>query len=165
MTPRTSPSHGEPLQRGGAPALPEEVVKLNREDRRRLPKVLGPADAANVVRILVCPEHHEGQLVLALDWSGQVCGAEFRCPCEACRDELLVDGSQLAALTTALGGIELVLATFVDDEQLAPTAADVARFEGLRVECADESVELLDHLLFSGHRWRSICKVSVARGA
>jgi hypothetical protein len=140
-------------------------VKLNREDRRRLPKVLGPGDAANVVRILVCPEHHEGQLLIALDWSGQVCGAELRCPCDACRDELLVDGNQLAALTTALGGIELVLVTFVEDEQLAPAAADVARFEGLRVECADESVELLDHLLFSGHRWRSICEISVARGA
>jgi hypothetical protein len=161
----TSPDHGAPKHGRGAPALPEEAVNLNREDRRRLPKVLGPDDAAHVVRILVCPEHHEGQLVLALDSSGQVCGAEFRCPCDACRDELLVDGTQLAALTAALGGIELVLVTFVDDEQLAPAPADVARFEGLRVECAGESVELLDHLLFSGHRWRSICEVSVARGA
>jgi hypothetical protein len=165
MAPRTSPDHGPPQHVGSAPVLPEEVMKLNREDRRRLPKVLGPDDAANVVRILVCPEHHEGQLVIALDWSGQVCGAEFRCPCDACRDELLIDGSQVAALTTALGGIELVLVTFVEEEQLAPTAADVARFEGLRVECADDGVELLDHLLFSGHRWRSICEVSVARGA
>lgn len=140
-------------------------MKLNREDRHRLPKILGPGDAAEVVRILVCPEHHEGQLLLVLDWSGQVCGAEFRCPCEACGDELLADGHALADLTVELGGIELVLVTFVDDEQLAPTTADVARFEGLRVECDGESVALLDHLLFSGHRWRSVCEVSVARGA
>jgi hypothetical protein len=140
-------------------------VRLNREERRRLPKVLGPDDAARVVQMLVCPDHHEGQLVVALDWSGEVCGAELRCPCERCRDELLDDGRALATVTVELGGIELVLATFVDDTRLAPSVADVARFEGLALECAGEGVPLLDHLLFSGHQWRSVREVSVGLGA
>ncbi|HEY8216033.1 MAG TPA: hypothetical protein VIH82_02795 [Acidimicrobiia bacterium] len=140
-------------------------MRLNREERRRLPKVLGPHDAARVVQALVCPEHHEGQLVLALDWTGRLCGAEFRCPCEVCRDEPLIDGRDLADLTAALGGIELVLATFVEDAHLAPSVADVARFEGLGLECTGAGVELLDHLLFSGHRWRSVREVSVGLGA
>jgi hypothetical protein len=136
---------------------------FNRKGRRELPKVLGPGDAARVVRILVCPEHHEGQLVVALDWSGEVCGAELVCPCEQCRDRLLDTGDDIAELVHNLGGLEAVLVTFVEDDQLAPTAADVARFEGLRVECASHAVELLDHLLFSGHRWRSVCEASVGR--
>ena len=144
---------------------PEEAVRLNHEDRRKLGKVLGPDDAAAAVRTLVCPDHHEGQLVLALDWSGDVCGGEFRCPCDACRDELLSDGRQLADLTISLGGLEVVLVTFVDDCRLEPTPADVARFEGLRVECEVEGVELLDHLLFSGHRWRSVREVSAGLDA
>jgi hypothetical protein len=138
---------------------------LNREEQHRLPKVLGPADAARVVQMLVCPEHHEGQLVVALDWSGHVCGAELRCPCEMCGDELLHDGRALAAVTAELGGIELVLTTFVESTQLVPSIADVARFEGLGLECAGEGVGLLDHLLFSGHRWRSVREVSVGLDA
>ena len=138
-------------------------MRLDREDRRHLPKVIGPDDAAHVVRLLVCPDHHEGQLLLALDWSGRVCDAELLCPCDACGDDLLTDGAELASRTTDLGGIEAVLVTFVDDEQLEPSVADVARFEGFRVECDREEVELLDHLLFSGHRWRSVREVSVGR--
>jgi hypothetical protein len=140
-------------------------VRLNREERRRLPKVLGPEDAARVVQILVCPDHHEGQLVLALDWTGAVCGAAFHCPCDVCGDELLDDGGALAALTVDLGGIELVLATFVEDVHLSPSVADVARFEGLCLECEDAGVELVDHLLFSGHRWRSVRRISAGLDA
>jgi hypothetical protein len=140
-------------------------VRLNREDRRRLPKVIGPEDAARAVQMLVCPAHDEGQLVLALDWAGNVCGAEFRCPCDLCRDEQLVDGRALADLTAHLGGIELVLVTFVEPPHLAPSVADVARFEGVSLECEAEGVTLLDHLLFSGHRWRSVREVSVGRDA
>jgi hypothetical protein len=140
-------------------------VRLNREERRRLPKVLGPDDAARVVQILVCPDHHEGQLVLALDWTGAVCGAVFNCPCDACGDELVDDGATLAALTAELGGIELVLATFVDDEHLSPSVADVARFEGMRLECEAAGVGLVDHLIFSGHRWRSVRRVSAGLDA
>jgi hypothetical protein len=138
-------------------------VRLNREDRRRLPKVLGAEDAARAVQMLVCPEHHEGQLVLALDWAGRVCGAEFRCPCDLCRDEQLVDGTALADLTARLGGIELVLVTFVEAPRLAPSVADVARLEGLTLECDAEGVTLLDHLLFSGHRWRSVRAAGAGR--
>jgi hypothetical protein len=141
------------------------MPKFNRQGRRELTKVLGPDDAAEVVRILVCPDHHEGQLLLALDWSGEVCGAEFRCPCERCDDEPLTDGAQVAERAVELGGLEVVLVTFVDDDRLAPSTADVARFEGLRVECDDHGIELLDHLLFSGHRWRSVCEISVAGDA
>jgi len=140
-------------------------MRLNREDRRRLRKVIGPDDAAEVVRTLVCPDHHEGQLVLALDWSGTVCGGELRCACEGCRDELLTEGATLADLIADLGGLEAVLVTFVDDDHLEPSPADVARFEGLCVECDAGGVELLDHLLFSGHRWRSVREVSAGLDA
>jgi hypothetical protein len=94
-----------------------------------------------------------------------VCGGEFRCPCNACREELLSNGHELADLVLDLGGIEAVLVTFVDDDHREPSAADVARFEGLRVECDDDGVELLDHLLVSGHRWRSVREVSVGLDA
>jgi hypothetical protein len=140
-------------------------MSLNRDERRRLPKVLDPADAAAVVRALVCPEHHEGQLVLALDWSGRVCDIELRCPCDRCGDELLDDGASLATVIIELGGDEGILVTFVDDERLEPRPADVARLEGLRVECRRVDVELLDHLLFSGHRWRSVRDLSAGRAA
>ena len=55
----------------------------------------------------------------------------------------------------------VVLVTFVDDERIAPSPADVARYEGLVLECADEGVALLDQLLMSGHRWRSVGEVSL----
>jgi len=123
--------------------------------------VRGMADAAAVVKALVCDEHHEGQLIFGLDETGHVCGAVFSCPCDACQDEILEDPDELVDLAWAMGADDIVLATFVRRERLAPSAADVARFEGLRVECAADDVRLLDHLLFSGHQWRSIAEVSL----
>jgi hypothetical protein len=134
--------------------------KYSRAERRRLPTVDGPDDAVAVITALVCDEHVVGQLLVGLDERGQVCGAAFTCPCDACRDIVRTDAEALAAVADRLDAFEIVLATFVEPERIAPTAADVARFEGLRVECRTLGIELLDHILMSGHRWRSVREVS-----
>jgi DNA repair protein RadC len=130
----------------------------------RLPRVRGVDDAAQVVKQLVCDDHTEGQLIIGLDESRSVCGAVFNCPCDGCRDEMLEDPVELVDLADAMRADDLVLVTFVPLGRLAPTAADVARFEGLRVECRDQGAMLLDHLLFSGHRWRSVAEVGLSAG-
>jgi hypothetical protein len=137
----------------------------DRHTRRRVPRVHGSADAAEVVKRLVCDEHTEGQLIFGIDESGRVCGAVFNCPCDACQDEIVNRAEGLVDLAVAMRAEALVLATFVVTDQLAPTPAEVARFEGLRLECADHDVRLVDHLLFSGHRWRSVGELSVGHDA
>jgi hypothetical protein len=127
---------------------------------KQLPKIRGLDDAIAIVKQLVCDEHTEGQLVLGVDWAMRLCGATFRCPCERCRVDPMTDAEELMAYAVDLGARELLLVTFVEPERLAPTAADIARFEGLRVECDELDVELLDHVLMSGHRWRSIRELS-----
>jgi hypothetical protein len=134
--------------------------KYSRAERRQLPTVDSPDDAAKVIKALVCDEHVVGQLLVGLDDLGQVCGAAFTCPCDACRDIVRSDAKALVAVADRMGAAELVLSTFVEPERVAPTAADVARFEGLRVECRAHGIELLDHILMSGHRWRSVREVS-----
>jgi hypothetical protein len=119
-------------------------------------------DAVAVVKELVCDEHTQGQLIVGLDESGHVAGAVFNCPCDACGDEVLRDPEDLIDLALAMEADELFLVTFVEPDRLTPTAADVARYEGLRVECLHEDVLLLDHFLFTGHRWRSVAEVSLS---
>jgi hypothetical protein len=138
------------------------MVKRGRSRRRELGRVDHLGDAVRVVKDLVCDEHTQGQLILGLDDERHVAGAVFNCPCDGCCDEVLEDPEDLVDLADAMDADELVLVTFVEADRLAPTAADVARFEGLRVECLSEDVLLLDHLLFTGHRWRSVAEVSLS---
>lgn len=128
--------------------------------RRRCPthkdstlRVRGPDDAAALVRLVVRDEYHEGELVIALDAKRWPLGVGVRGPGV---DQPSVDASQLIDLADELRSLDLLLVTFVDDDALAPSCADVARYEGLRVGCAAAGIELLDHLLMSGHRWRSV---------
>ena len=130
-----------------------------------LPEIHSVDDAVAIVRDLVCDEHTEGQLVLGIDWRLRLCGATFRCPCDRCAVEPLTDATDLVEFAEGLGASELVLVTFVEPGRLTPTAADLARFEGLRVECTDDDIELLDHLLMSGHRWRSMREISAGPAA
>jgi hypothetical protein len=134
--------------------------KYSRAERRQLPTIDGPDDAIAVIKAMVCDEHVVGQLLVGLDEHAHVCGAAFTCPCDACRDVVRTDADALTAVADRIGAVELVLTTFVEDGRFVPTAADVARFEGLRVECRALGVELLDHILMSGHRWRSVREVS-----
>jgi len=136
----------------------------SRAERRQMPIVRGPNDVVEIIKRLVCDEHTEGQLLLGIDSSMRLCGAAFNCPCTVCQDRIVNRADELLALADDMGAAELVLVTFVDDDRLTPTAADVARYEGLRVECLDDDVTLLDHLLFSGHRWRSVAEVSLSAG-
>jgi hypothetical protein len=136
--------------------------KYSHAERRTLPVVRGPNDVVEIVKHLVCDEHTEGQLLIGIDASMLLCGAAFNCPCDACQDPTANTADALVAVAEEMGAQELVLVTFVDDDRLAPTAADVARYEGLRVECLDNDVMLLDHLLFSGHQWRSVAEASWA---
>jgi hypothetical protein len=121
-------------------------------------KILGSEDAAEFVRELAL-DLHEGELVVALDWRAHVCGVATRLPRDGV-EHPEVDAEQLRLLAEELEALELVLLTFVADERLTPTAADVARLEGLRVECRALGVGIVDHLLCSGHRSRSVGAVS-----
>jgi hypothetical protein len=128
-------------------------------DRGRDLKILCAEDAAALLREAV-PDHlDEGELVLGLDWSARLCGIASRFPerdgpvPELCAEHLRLIAEELVAT-------ELVLVTFVEAERVTPTAADVARFEGLRVECRAVHVELFDHLLMAGQRWRSIAALT-----
>ena len=141
------------------------MAKRGCSRRRELGRVRGADDAAAVVKQLICDEHTEGQMVIGLDESLHACGVVFNCPCDRCGDVMIEDADGLADLAVALGADDLVLVAFVTPDRLAPTAADVARFEGLRVECMDEEILLLDHLFFSGHRWRSVMEISAGRDA
>ena len=122
-------------------------------------KILGPEDAAALLRDAVPVDQHDGEIVLGLDWRSRVCGIASRFPerdgpmPELCADQLRLIAEEVAAS-------ELVLVTFVVPGRVAPTAADVARFEGLRVELRAAHVELVDHLLMAGHRWRSIAELT-----
>jgi hypothetical protein len=134
----------------------------SRAQRRALPVIQGPNDAVEIVHALVCDEHTEGQLLLGIDTKCRLSGAAFNCPCEVCCDRIVRDAEELVTLADEMGAVDLVLVTFVELDRLAPTAADVARFEGLRIECREQGVLLLDHLLMSGHRWRSVAEVSLS---
>jgi hypothetical protein len=109
------------------------------------------------MKLLVCGTHHEGDFVLGLDDWDEFVGYSSR----DCRREWPpLSADQLIGIAAELRATALVLVTFVEDDRLAPTEADIARFEGLRLECADEGICLLDQLLMSGHRWRSVREVS-----
>jgi hypothetical protein len=138
------------------------MAKRGRSRRRELGRVEHVGDAVRIVKELVCDDHTQGQLIIGLDDECHVAGAVFNCPCDSCRDEVLEDPEELVDLADAMDADELILVTFVEPDRLVPTAADVARFEGLRVECMSEDVLLLDHLLFTGHRWRSVGAVSLS---
>jgi hypothetical protein len=122
-------------------------------------KILGAADAAALLRDAVPDDLHEGELVLGLDWAARLCGIASRFPQ---RDGPVpeLNAEHLCLIADEIGAIELVLVTFVDAGRVPPTAADVARFEGLRVECRAAHVGLVDHLLMAGHRWRSIAELT-----
>jgi hypothetical protein len=134
----------------------------SRAERRQMPVVRGPNDVVEIIKHLVCDDHTEGQLLIGIDETMHLSGAAFNCPCEVCQERAVGDASELVALADEMDATDLVLATFVDEGRLAPTAADVARFEGLRVECREQGVGLLDHLLFSGHQWRSVAEISLS---
>ncbi|MEX2267416.1 MAG: hypothetical protein WEA75_01885 [Acidimicrobiia bacterium] len=136
----------------------------SRAERRQMPIIRGPNDAVEIIKQLVCDEHTEGQLLIGIDDSMRLSGAAFNCPCDVCQERTAGDAGELVALADEMDATDLVLVTFVDEDRLAPTAADVARFEGLRVECLDQGVALLDHLLFAGHCWRSIAEVGLSAG-
>ena len=128
------------------------MAKRKCSTRQKQLRVRGPAAASALLRALVCDTHHDGEFVLALDDRDDFVGYASR----DCRQEWPpLDAGQLVDIADELRATAVVLVTFVHDERLSPTEADVARLEGLRLECADEGVCLLDHLLFSGHHWRS----------
>ena len=133
------------------------MAKRNCEHRIRATKVRGPDDAAALVRRLAPEGYHDGELVVALDVGREPVGVGVRGPHPECAS---VDAAQLINLADELRGLDLLLVTFVDDAALAPSTADVARYEGLRVGCASAGIDLLDHLLMSGHRWRSVREAS-----
>ena len=136
--------------------------KYSRTQREQIPLVRGPDDAIQIIRQLVCDEHTQGQLLIGIDAEMRLSGAAFSCPCETCCERPVTQPDELIALADEMEAVDLVLVTFVESDRLVPTAADVARYEGLRVECAAQGIMLLDHLLMAGHRWRSVAEVSIS---
>jgi len=134
------------------------MAKRRCSTRPRGLKVRGPADAAEFMTLVTCGEHYDGEFVIALDVRDRVVGVASR----QSLDWPAIDPEQLVMLADELTACALVLITFVDDTRVTPTAADVARFEGLRVECEAEGVTLFDQLLIAGRRWRSVAEVSLS---
>jgi hypothetical protein len=135
------------------------MASCNRKGHDDGIKILGSEDAIAFVRELALHDLHHGELVLALDWSARVCGAATRFPDDGAVHPP-VDAQQLRLLAEELAAVELVLVTFVAADRLAPTAADVARLEGLRVECRAVGVGIVDHVLCTAGRCRSVSAVS-----
>jgi DNA repair protein RadC len=135
------------------------MAKRRCSTRPRAPRFRGPNDAAEFMQLVTCGAHHHGEFVIALNESDRLVGTASR---DGGEQWPPLDPAQLVMIAAEVGACSLVLVTFVEDEHLAPTAADVARFEGLRVECAAQGVLLLDHLLMSGRRWRSVAEVSLS---
>ena len=129
---------------------------------RQLPKIRGADDVVRLLGSLLCEDCRIGEVVVAIDWDMRplglgVRGAECTLP--------PLDSAQLVLLAEEFAACEVVVVTFVEEDELAPTPADVARFEGWSIECEDDDVALLDHILVSGHRWRSVAELSAGRDA
>ena len=131
----------------------------------QLPAINGPDDAVAIVKKLVCDDHTQGQLVLGIDRVMRLCGAAFNCPCEGCKGQPADDAEELVDLAAEMRASGVLITTFVEPDHPAPSAADVARFEGLRLECADGGIVLFDHFVMTRHEWRSIRALSEGPGA
>jgi hypothetical protein len=127
--------------------------------RPRGVRLRGPNDAAEFLKLVTCGEHFDGELVIGLDEFDRVVGTASRSDSERWPP---LEPEQLVMIADELRADALVLVTFVEDDHLTATAADVARFEGLRVECEAQGVSLFDHLLMAGDKWRSIAEVSLS---
>jgi hypothetical protein len=130
-----------------------------------LPTISCADDAIAIVKLLVCDDHTEGQLVLGIDPIMRLCGAAFNCPCDRCQGRPADDAEELVDLAAEMRASGVVVTTFVEPDHSGPTAADVARFEGLRLECADEGIVLFDHFVMTRHEWQSIRALSEGPGA
>jgi hypothetical protein len=124
------------------------------------PLVRGPDDAVRLVKLLVDEGVRAGRIVLGIDSYAHACGAAAHEKSDHCGHEPLTFAEQLTDIAIELRAESLVLITFVSEADLAPTPADVARFEGLKLEIEGVGFELCDHLLMSGHRWRSVREAS-----
>jgi len=129
---------------------------------RPAPKIRGADDVVRLLRSLLCDDCLRGEVALAIDWDMRPVGFGFRA---GDTRHPPLDAVQIVLLAEKFGACEVAVVTFVEPDRLTPTPADVARYEGWRVECLQDGIELLDHVLISSHHWRSIRELSAAPGA
>lgn len=125
--------------------------------------VRGPGDVVEIVRKVTAESGPlAGELVFGFDAEKELVGCAVR------GDEPSkppIDVEQLLLISDELEARALVYVTFRHGATQLPNVATRDRFEALASGCAREGVVLLDHLLVSGQRWRSVAEVSGGRGA
>lgn len=112
--------------------------------------------------MLTPDEPFAGELVLGIGRQRELLGCGVRGLDHGCPP---TGAQQLVDIGAELRAHAVVLVTFVEEAQLVPTASDLDHLEELRRGCADEGIALLDHILVSDHRWRSVQELSVPRSS
>jgi hypothetical protein len=128
--------------------MPEEVSLV----------VRGPADIRRFLHACGFPTEEPAQIVLGLAVTESdllahtICGAAVRSGPDGDRP---IDAGQLVDLADELLVGAVVVAT-VEPELAEPGRRELGRFVGVRRDCADAGVVLLDWLVLVGDRWWSM---------
>lgn len=121
--------------------------------------IRGPEDVVAFLRACGVPTDEPAQILLGLaraesdPLAHAVCGAAVRSGPDAVRP---VDAGQLVDLAEELLVGSVVLVTVDRGGVRAPSRHEVARFVGLRRDCADEGVVLLDWVVVAERHWWSM---------
>ena len=140
------------------PNEPNEPDEPDEPDELQL-VVRGPEDVVCFLRACGVPAEEPAQILLGLALTESdplahvVCGAAVRSGPDAVRP---VDAGQLVDLAEELLVGAVVLATVETGGGQAPSRHEVARFVGLRRDCADEGVVLLDWIVLTERHWWSM---------
>ena len=121
---------------------------------RREIRLRGPSDVVAFAR-RIAPGWSCGDLVLGVGVDRYLTGVAWRTEAD-----LAVGPTELVAIADELDACALVLASFLGDELELEPETDVVGYEALRLACEDLGVVLLDHVLVTGDRWRSLRDVS-----
>lgn len=110
-------------------------------------RIASASDAVTLLREAVPPDQRSGEIVFALDAERYLLGVASRFDTDA----PALTATMLRLIAEELRAAGVMLVTFVDADHVEPRAGDVARLEGLRVECSEAHVDLVDHVLMHGH--------------
>ena len=121
--------------------------------------VRGPHDVVSFLAACGVPTDEATQILLGLAVTESdllahtICGAAVRSGPEGDRT---VDAAQLVDLADELLVGAVVLATVEPAPGFAPGRGELGRFVGMRRECADAGLVLLDWVVLSHDRWWSL---------
>ena len=121
--------------------------------------VRGPVDVVSFLRVCGVPAGEPAQILLGLAVTESdrlahaICGAAVRSGPDGDRP---IDAEQLVDLADELLVGAVVLATVEPGPGSTPDRRALARFVGLRRDCADAGVVLLDWIVVAGRLWWSM---------